>query len=65
MIHQCISLPYRWCTYYSYHAYRPVTLLSVLVFQGEGVVLQTVLQGEGGGIAEIRERGSGISFFEN
>ena len=25
---------------------RPVTLLSVLIFQGEGGVLQTVLQGE-------------------
>ena len=36
----------------------PVTLLSVLVFQG-----QTVLQGEGGGIAEIRERGIGDFIF--
>ena len=42
---------------------RPVTLLPVLVFQGEEGVLQTVLQGEGGGIVEIRERVSGIWFW--
>ena len=46
------------------HIYdRPVTLLSVLAgISGEGV-LQTVLQGEGGGIVELRERGVGDFIF--
>ena len=40
-----------------------VTLLSVLIFQGDGGVLQTVL--EGGGIAEIREKRVGDFIFGN
>ena len=45
---------------------RPVTLLSVLVFQGERGSIVNGIAGEWGGIVEIREMGgSGISFLEN
>ena len=40
---------------------RPVTLLSVLVFQGAGVSIANGIAG--GGIAEIRERGVGDFIF--
>ena len=38
---------------------RPVTLLSVLVFHGEGGVLQTLLQGKGEGERYCRNSGNG------
>ena len=40
---------------------RPVTLLSVLVFQGEGGSITNGIAG--GGTAEIRERGVGDFIF--
>ena len=42
---------------------RPVTLLSVLVLQGEGGSIANGITGGGGGIAEIRERGVGGFIF--
>ena len=41
--------------------HRPVTLLSVLVLKGEGGSIGNGI--EGGGIAEIRERGVGDFIF--
>ena len=46
-------------------SFRPVTLLSVLVFQGEGGSIVNGIAGGGGGIVEIRETGVGDFSFEN
>ena len=58
-------VPITFIIYYFCINVRPVTLLSTLVFQEEGGVLQTVLQGEGGGeVLQKFGKGKGFHFLK-